>query len=553
MNDSRILKTLYLFLFSSIVLIFFTVLNTNTQKLPIFNEEVTLYNDGWYYRNPDSSSTPITLPAALDLPFNTTLRISNTLPDKYVEGMSVNIFTSLQALRVFINQKQIYEYGYEDSALLRPLSLNAFHLIRLPEDTKGKEITLEITSPYSTVSGGLEDITLGSKSANIAYILRNHVSSFLISILTLIMGVVFIVIYIYMNRRFKESKSLLYLGLFSVIVSIWSITETKMLQFFIPNPIIEYMMAYLAIMLCPLPYLLYIKGATHSSKLKKINWTCCFIIANFVVTNILFFTGIADYRDTLPSTYYFLIITLAMSIYHIVKEIFYFKNKEAYSLGISIIILCSCIAVDMFRFFILNKTDAAIFSRIGLLLFIFIVGISTVLKLSNVLEMGINAEAIHKLAYMDALTTINNRRAYVRDIDKLNKSLSLKSNIIAIMCDLNNLKQTNDTYGHESGDMLILNAANCIKESISPYGTCYRIGGDEFAVIIQNAKESTFQNILAKLKDTVAAYNRSNTLHIEIPIGYTHYSPDIDKSLYGTFTRADYLMYEEKARIKNGK
>ena len=201
----------------------------------------------------------------------------------------------------------------------------------------------------------------------------------------------------------------------------------------------------------------------------------------------------------------------------------------------------------------MNKTDAAIISSIGLLLFLFIVGISTVLKLSHVLEMGINAEAIHKLAYMDALTTINNRRAYVRDIDKLNKNLSLKSNIIAIMCDLNNLKQTNDTYGHESGDMLILNAANCIKESISPYGTCYRIGGDEFAVIIQNAKESTFQNILAKLKDTVAAYNRSNTVHIEIPIGYTHYSPDTDKSLYGTFTRADHLMYEEKARIKNGK
>lgn len=91
------------------------------------------------------------------------------------------------------------------------------------------------------------------------------------------------------------------------------------------------------------------------------------------------------------------------------------------------------------------------------------------------------------LAYHDQLTGVGNRHAYVEKLEELDEKRP--PHFCIIMADLNGLKQTNDSLGHEAGDELILGAAQCIREAFGNIDTIYRIGGDEFCIITEGTKE----------------------------------------------------------------
>lgn len=552
MKDSNLLKCFILLTIYSIILILIVFFGSPLENTTIFDEDVVSFNEGWYYKEDASKKVNLVLPVKLDLPKYTTLKISNKLPNYKMEGMTLGLFTSMQSLHVYIDNDMVYEYGFDQESVFNRTNANSFHLIHIPNDAKNREITLEFTSSYPAKTGELNPIILGSKSSIIYYIFQNRLVSFILCILIFMSGFVFLFLYIYTRMKFKESRSLLYLGLFSIIVSIWSMTGTKMLQFIFPYQYIEYMITYLSLMLCPIPFLLFIKGATHSNKSIGYNILCTLFIANVIISNSMELLGILNYYDLLPITIILIIGTLIMVIFTLIKEIFYYKNKESYTLGISLSILSIFIIIDLIRFFTndYSFTDASRLTRIGLFVFIIMIGLTTCKKLLRMMEMGINAKAIQKLAYQDILTGIKNRTAYTKEIDELNKSLTTRSTITTVMFDLNNVKHANDNYGHDVGDLIIISAASCIKNSIMDHGECYRIGGDEFAAVLMTTDNKILSKCVARLQDEIDRYNQSNRIPLEIPYGYSHYNSFLDRDLYATFNRADRLMYELKAKMK---
>ena len=104
-------------------------------------------------------------------------------------------------------------------------------------------------------------------------------------------------------------------------------------------------------------------------------------------------------------------------------------------------------------------------------------------------ERYLFAESKVKLAEMEAryacgdqLTGLQNRRAYEQMIEQLEKELPAGCCVVA--ADINGLKETNDTLGHQAGDEMIIGAAKCLCRSFTGIDRIYRIGGDEFSVII---------------------------------------------------------------------
>ena len=92
------------------------------------------------------------------------------------------------------------------------------------------------------------------------------------------------------------------------------------------------------------------------------------------------------------------------------------------------------------------------------------------------------AEMEARYAYGDQLTGLQNRRAYEQMIEQLEKELPAGCCVVA--ADINGLKETNDTLGHQAGDEMIIGAAKCLSRSFTGIDRIYRIGGDEFSVII---------------------------------------------------------------------
>ena len=151
------------------------------------------------------------------------------------------------------------------------------------------------------------------------------------------------------------------------------------------------------------------------------------------------------------------------------------------------------------------------------------------------------AELQKQYAYFDAMTGLRNRRAYEEKLLQLAKDAPPEFCIV--MADINGLKQTNDTIGHDAGDELITAASKCLTDAFEGIDTIYRIGGDEFCIIMNGSIEKA-DLCLARLTDLTAHWNGRYISSISISTGVAS-NRDHD-SIDSMTAEADQKMYECK-------
>jgi len=147
----------------------------------------------------------------------------------------------------------------------------------------------------------------------------------------------------------------------------------------------------------------------------------------------------------------------------------------------------------------------------------------------------------------DQQTGVKNRKAFEKEMERL--TLSNKDIAICVF-DINNLKKTNDLYGHKAGDVFIAEGAKIIKNSFQNFGKVFRIGGDEFCVICEDANKNDVVNAMEKLDKTIMKVNKKRTNKLVLAHGFAIYNKRVNDNIYSIFTEADKLMYENKAKLK---
>ncbi len=160
-----------------------------------------------------------------------------------------------------------------------------------------------------------------------------------------------------------------------------------------------------------------------------------------------------------------------------------------------------------------------------------------------------NSRIFQNMANTDSMTGVRNKHAYSEYENHLDYRLhsgELGNEIAVLVCDVNGLKHVNDTKGHAAGDQLIKDAAALLCEHFV-HGAVFRIGGDEFAVILHDKGYTT-------MEETLAAINREIEENIKkdkvvIAIGYSVLKKE-DTQIHDVFERADQMMYERKKELK---
>lgn len=149
----------------------------------------------------------------------------------------------------------------------------------------------------------------------------------------------------------------------------------------------------------------------------------------------------------------------------------------------------------------------------------------------------------------DDLTGLYNRRAYSNDMSEF-KSKELTDNYVYALIDINGLKKTNDTLGHDAGDELIVGTANCLNNSFSKYGKIYRTGGDEFvaSLFIESDK---LDEVIKSFKDAVD--NWQGVLVSELAVSCGFVSKSKNMTIDSMIKLADERMYEDKSRYYSTK
>ncbi len=162
---------------------------------------------------------------------------------------------------------------------------------------------------------------------------------------------------------------------------------------------------------------------------------------------------------------------------------------------------------------------------------------------------------IHAQAYVDAMTGVGNKAAYMDLIQLLERKISENmAQFMVVVFDVNGLKRVNDNLGHTYGDMLITDSAEVLKKVFGAENT-YRIGGDEFIVVVENADEMDVQHYFKKFDSTLAKFNAENSRYehkLAISKGAAVYREG-DKEYKEVFRRADEMMYKDKEQFYKGK
>ena len=193
---------------------------------------------------------------------------------------------------------------------------------------------------------------------------------------------------------------------------------------------------------------------------------------------------------------------------------------------------------------IYNTRNQMIFTTI---LIAIAVSTMVVLVLTGMINRIMNA------ARIDKLTGAKNRNAYLEKMDSMENAIHAKRHVsfAILIFDINGLKAVNDTFGHAEGDKLIINSYQAIKGEF-PHVEIYRIGGDEFVIIMEKRTVAIAEKLAAEFRAAMAeksskAYKQSGEAIVSC--GWTLYDPQTDASYEDTFHRADKDMYQDKERF----
>ena len=150
------------------------------------------------------------------------------------------------------------------------------------------------------------------------------------------------------------------------------------------------------------------------------------------------------------------------------------------------------------------------------------------------------------MSNMDYLTRLKNRNAY--QLDMKNRIAAKKEKDTGfILIDLNSLKHINDTMGHETGDRYITCISQAYLNMGQEDGIMYRIGGDEFAVVIPGASEEKIRSFAGRLE---AEFEKLAFMPgLTFAWGAAIYDADTDNDLFSTCRRADKNMYTKKQKF----
>ena len=162
----------------------------------------------------------------------------------------------------------------------------------------------------------------------------------------------------------------------------------------------------------------------------------------------------------------------------------------------------------------------------------------------NIMNSEKYAASMKRMSEIDEMTGLLNRNKY---LSMLQEEYPHMDRLCVIFLDINNLKQMNDELGHETGDVLISTVGRIILALTDVNKKGYRIGGDEFVLIVENPQEGEVDDLLQKWEELVALKSMTSAISLSVAMGYAcGEGKDIDRII----KEADQRMYQQKKEQK---
>lgn len=551
MKKSYRLIIVWILLTVSVVGILYTVSRDKKEQNVCLNDrEYIDYGTDWIYMDESGIEQKIDAPCKIKEAEGKSFVIRKRLDANLIQYSCLAVRSVHTRIVVYIEGEvePVYVYGNLSDSLF-PLPGCAWNMIELKPGYEGREIRIEFTSTIDKYIGSINKIYIGEKNSILLKILEDNIPGIICCFILLALSIVLAAIFIVTYKEF-HNISLLHLAVFALLVFIWSMTETKLLQFLFGNMKVISVLTYEMLILLPMPLLAYFIGSSQQ-KVGKVSEISIYVLTiHFFAVNILQLTGILDLAETLVVTHALLALTMLSLLW--VKGISMIKEsrsgeKITFDIsGVGLLTLGICLLFDIYRYYCSVYVDSAMFSRIGMIVYIICLGASSLQNGMRILALGKKAEAYEYLAYHDMMTGLFNRTAYSEKLEEINKEPEMLKQTMILNIDINNLKERNDNRGHEEGDKYIMENVALFKKFFEDVGLCYRIGGDEFCIIITPLDSELFFERL----DSMVEELEGKATQADFSYGFAKFDSFKDNNILDTVRRADEKMYEYKRAYK---
>lgn len=547
MNLKKVLKTSYIAVFSFLIVgIVVCILLAKNESTKITPAAILYHATDFVLDDEPVESLPVVVKCRKGLPIILTGKLPKDIPPDFAFCYLAGYCSS----SVYINGYKIGGYGEELPLPFGRMVGNIQVIVPIPDNLRGETFKL-VLIPYYDISMDISEPTIAGRGSLQFSILRSSLPKLII--ITILATVMIIAIVIMLNL--KQSKSALsprlvfYFVLFDLFVILWITCSSDLPQMFTNGNAAVSLISFLSLSLMATPFAGYC-GDVYPQRRTLFRIIQLVGLAIPVIILAGYMLNLFDPAEILLLTHGYIIATI--SIAAVVSVIELHTNFEAIHVvvGIALLIVSAAVGLVCYYKAPTQGLDGTLFG-IGCVAFIISLFSLIVTREVKLVQEQKYVETYKELAFTDMMTGLLNRSAFENCFETMSSRLKPGEPVTLFIFDINCLKYTNDTLGHQYGDALINGLARVLKKEFDKYGTCCRLGGDEFGVLIEGAKldvrvlKTHFKEVLAEARTTDGA-------KISAAVGYATLPYSSDKQFRtDLFRLADRAMYTDKEAMKS--
>lgn len=496
-----------------------------------------------------------------------------TLSESYIKGKNLKLLIpkSFSAYRIYINDIQYKGMGYiENDSVIKDIS--EINIIEFMPKTGIIDIRIEAYNEKFVPFGMARSMYLGEKDHIDMMLARKLAMEVLVMLVPIALGIIFIIFYHFM----KEYHYLIYFGILGITISVRSFFSSEIFLSMTLGPVDTTLTLKTTIMTCALALALifmFLREVTDDPFLQKAlkrpfagGGIYClvtafssgymlvmerYLIYFIMLTSLLFLLGyiLLKMGVTNYETKYFAVL-IGAAILGVVLDTPGFEVISRYTDNTSIVL--------MFMMFIqsglLAKKMADAYMHNKHLLLVNEGLNHELMELNNKLERKVieRTEELERISKLDNLTGVLNRHALSDTYKYELREFSRSNPVFLAICDLDDFKQINDTYGHSFGDEVLVIISSLLNEHLGDYGEVFRWGGEEFLVIIRDKSMEDAIELFDELLYIINSwelFREELVVNVSITVGIHRYDPRM--SFEENVTHSDMALYEGKSKGKN--
>ncbi|MDO4740708.1 MAG: diguanylate cyclase, partial [Eubacteriales bacterium] len=344
-------------------------------------------------------------------------------------------------IQVYMEDELIYSLtGSENNRIGKNVSSN-WCTIHLEQEHNGKTLTVILTPLFEAAVSKEPEFLLGSHYAIAMDYLTDEIALLVLSVLCILLGIFVVAVSLYYRCVVKTgSNGIIYLGLFSIAMGLWKITDLYSMPLLLPDAAMALGYISIGALLLTGPCLLLYFSTLFVEKKQRILYLLS-IFASVICLVVLAMQllGIAEIRQNLIVSHVLLIIAIAsIPLTSLINRIKHKTPGLQRSWKLLLLIFVG-IVLDLLLYYRSNGRSVLSFSIMG---FIIYTAITLIIRIQNVAQK----------AYIDSRTGLANRARWSELMDN---KIAVPEPYGIMVIDLNGLKQINDTMGHEVGDQVI--------------------------------------------------------------------------------------------------